>query len=73
MEREKSIQVGFRWKKELFDMVTADAKKNGVSMGAYLAMLSSQKHLEAEAMRLVSAIPPDKLRQMMVEFDERSD
>lgn len=71
MEKEKSVAVGFRWKKELFDMVTADAKKNGVSMGAYLAMLASQKHIEAEAMRLMSAVPADKLRQMMIDSENQ--
>lgn len=62
-----SVAIGFRWKKEVYETIKADADKNGVTLGAYLAMLGSQKHIEVEAMRLISAVPTERLRQMIME------
>lgn len=65
-----TVSVGFRWKREVLDMVKQDAEEAGVTLGSYLSMIASQKHIEKEAMRMVSHIPPDKLRQMLMEKEE---
>lgn len=59
--------VSFRMAVETYEMVKEDAEKHGVSFGAYLAMIASQKHIEAEAMRVVANVSSDQLRQLMSE------
>lgn len=67
-----TVPIGFRWKREVYEIVMADAEKNGVTLGAYLAMVAMQKHVEVEAMRLVSMVPNDKLRQMIKDQEQEN-
>lgn len=65
-----TINVGFRWKREVYEAIKEDADKSGVTLGAYLAMIAMQKHVEQEAMRMISVIPTDKLREMLQKSEE---
>lgn len=65
IEPKNSVAIGFRWKRSVYEMVKADAEMQGLSIGSYLSMLASMKHLERQSMRLLSSIPDDKLRQVI--------
>lgn len=62
---KNSVAIGFRWKRSIYEMVKADAEMQGLSLGSYLSMLASMKHLERQSMCLLSAIPEDKLRKVI--------
>lgn len=64
-----SIQVSIRWKAETYKLIRNDADANGVSIGAYLAMLANQKRLESQAVRFMANVPPDRLREVLGEED----
>jgi len=57
--------VSFRMAQETYEMVQEDAEKYGVSFGAYLSMIATQKHMEAVAMRVVANVTPEQLQQLM--------
>ena len=42
-----------------------------MSFGAYLAMIASQKHMEAVAMRVVANVTPEQLQQLMAEKGDK--
>jgi hypothetical protein len=67
VKRSDSVQVGFRVKKEVYEILRSDSDIRGVSVGSYLAMLITDKHIQNESMRLVSAIPDEKLKQMIAD------
>ena len=57
--------VSFKMAVDTYNMVKEDSEKYGVSFGAYLAMIASQKHMETVAMRVVANVTPEQLQQLM--------
>jgi hypothetical protein len=64
-EYEDSVLIAFRVNLETNETLRADAKRQGVKIGAYVSMLVNQKHIEQEAIRLMASVPPDKLKELM--------